>query len=190
MMEMRNRQNLNLIYYGNGHHLKLKQIRWRFGEIWNSGSYILWKWSSFRRLVGKWTVLNYPLDHRYNFQPRLMNSSPDSVFKFSQREDFFRQKWTIWLWGGWALGVLYTIIYASLAMERTLHRFPVKNVYLCEYPLISDNNLLRGANTWQGMPYGWSGRGLNICQMYIVQICTDTNVFYNAEHIAGWIFIL
>ena len=69
-----------------------KKIRWRFGEIWNSGSYILWKWSSFRRLVGKWTVLNYPLDHRYNFQPRLMNSSPDSVFKFSQREDFFSGK--------------------------------------------------------------------------------------------------
>ena len=157
-------------------------------ELAKAGSYILWKWSSFRRLVGKWTVLNYPLDHRYNFQPRLMNSSPDSVFKFSQREDFFWQKWTIWLWGGWALGVLYTIIYASLAMERTLHRFPVKNVYLCEYPLISDNNLLRGANTWQGMPYGWSGRGLNICQMYIVQICADTNVFYTAEHIAGWIY--
>ena len=118
-----------------------------------AGSYILWKWSSFQRLVGKWTVLNYPPDHRYNLKPGLMNSPRDSVFKFSPRGRNFLAKMdhlALVGWWGWALGVLCTIIYASLTMQRTLHRFPVKNVYLCEYPLISDNNLLRGANTWQG----------------------------------------
>ena len=119
-------------------------------ETWKAESYILWKWSSFRRLVGKWTVLNYPSDHRYNLKRRLMNFPPDSVFKFSPAR-IFGQKWTASGRWGWDRDVLYTIIYASLAVERTLHRFPVKNVYLCEYPLISDNNLLRGANTWQGM---------------------------------------
>ena len=129
-------------------------------EVWKAESYILWKWSSFRRLVAKWTVLNYPSDHRYNLKRRLMNFPPDSVSRFSPAR-IFGQKWTAseflgkngrhLVVGGWDLDVLYTIIYASLAVERTLHRFPVKNVYLCEYPLISDNNLLRGANTWQGI---------------------------------------
>ena len=60
-------------------------------ELAKAGSYILWKWSSFRRLVGKWTVLNYPSDHRYNLKPRLMNSPRDSVFKFSLQGKFSRK---------------------------------------------------------------------------------------------------